>query len=131
MKRRITLLAGAMALSLVAACNRAESPEETRQDVAEARRDAAENVAEQRQETRDAVRSEAKDVNEEAQDMRAAKRERAYDTAMARVEGEYTIEKQKCEALGGDAQESCKDSAKQKYDSAKAQIEAAHQGGRS
>ena len=48
MKRRTTMLAGAMALSLIVACNRAESPEETRKDVAKAEQKAAQNVAEQR-----------------------------------------------------------------------------------
>jgi hypothetical protein len=38
-----------LAVPLVAGCNRAESPSEVQEDVAEAQRDAAENVAEERE----------------------------------------------------------------------------------
>ncbi len=131
MKHRTTMLAGAMALSLMAACNRAESPEETRKDVAKAEQNAAQNVAEERRDTQKAVQNQAKDVQKDAADMREAKSEGDYKTAMARIEGEYKIAKEKCEALSGDAQSSCKEGAKQQYDTAKAQADATHQGGRS
>lgn len=131
MKRSTTMLAGAMALSLMAACNRAESPDETRKDVAKAEQKAAANVAEERQDTQKAVQKQAKDMQKDAADMREAKSEGDYNTAMARIEGDYKIAKEKCEALSGDAQSSCKDGAKQKYDTAKAQADATYHGGRS
>ena len=131
MKRRTTMLAGAMALSLIAACNRAESPEETRKDVAKAEQKAAQNVAEERRDTQKAVANQAKDMQKDAADMREAKSDGDYKTAMARIDGEYKIAKETRAALAGLAQSRSKDVAKQKYDSDKAQADATYQGGRS
>lgn len=102
MNRVLTMLmAGAFAVSL-GACNKAENPAETRADVADAQADATENVAEAQA-----------DANENVM-------ESQEETALAKAEGEHKIATERCEAMPGDQQQTCKDEADATYEAAKA-----------
>ena len=43
-----------------------------------------------------------------------------YDVAIAQAEATMKVEKEKCDALGGDAQEACHDTAESSFEMAKA-----------
>ena len=102
MNRVLTMLmAGALAATL-GACNKAESPAETKADVAEAQSEATQDVAEAQA-----------DANKDAM-------ENNEDTAIAKAEGEHKIAIERCEALPGDQQKACKDEADATYEAAKA-----------
>lgn len=90
----LTMLAAGL-LSL-GACGNRETPADTQQDVAEASREGAEDVAEAQG---DAV-------------------EAGQDVAMAQAKADYDVAIQRCEAMQGDMQESCKREAQAALDAA-------------
>jgi hypothetical protein len=107
----LAILLSSMSLAALAGCNRAEAPADTAADVADARQDAAEDVAAARQDAADEMGSAAADMRESAQDVEEA-----------RIDGERKVALEKCEALAGDAQKACKDTADATYESAKERL---------
>jgi hypothetical protein len=120
--------AGTLAVVL-AGCNRAESPQEVSQDVAEAQADRSENVQDARvDQAQVAANTSADAVSANPDDRGAAiedRAEAAYNTKLAAAKGDHDVAKQGCEALKGDAQESCKKSAEATYEAAKASAQMA------
>ncbi len=125
------MLTPAVIASLVlglSACNKAQSPETVRADVAKAQSDA------------DAANTKA-DATVQQVEAGAAK-ERAdavakvadksvdalVDSAVTQAEGDTKIALAKCEALDGDAQKSCKDQANAHLDAVRAKAKAASTG---
>jgi hypothetical protein len=111
--RLLALMLSSLSFATLAACNRAEAPADTAADVADARQDAAEELADERKDAADAMGSAVTDI-----------RESAGDVEETRIEGERKVALEKCEALAGDAQQACKDSADATYESAKARLKA-------
>jgi len=98
--RLLAMIVSTMSLSALAACNKAEAPADTANDVAEARKDAASEMG-----------SAATDMRESAQDVEET-----------RIEGDHKVALEKCESLAGEAQKACKDSADATYESAKSRL---------
>lgn len=109
--RLLAMIVSTLSLSALAACNKAEAPADTAGDVAEARQEANEDVAEARTDAANEMGSAAADMRESAQDVEET-----------RIEGDHKVALEKCEALAGDAQKACKDSADATYESAKARL---------
>ena len=111
--KMLAVLLMATSFAALAACNKAEAPAETAADVADARKDAAKDVAEERKDAADVIGSAATDIT-------SANR----DVEEVRIEGDHKVAIEKCEALAGDAQKACKDSADATMESAKASLKA-------
>ena len=88
----------------LAACQ--ETPQETAEDVSDARVEAAEDTREARQDYVEA------DTMEDAIDERE-------DLELAAAEGAYEVAKEQCDALEGEAEEACNDEAEANYEAAK------------
>lgn len=93
---RLILTMLAAGLLTLSACGNRETPVETQQDVAEAQREGTEEVTEERADVADA----------------------AGDVAMAQAKADYDVAVQRCEAMQGDMQESCKREAQAALDAA-------------
>ncbi|HEY2779266.1 MAG TPA: hypothetical protein VGI90_00715 [Steroidobacteraceae bacterium] len=122
-KPLITLVA-ALAITIMAGCNGAKSPDSVSKDVASAQEKRASEVSDAK---RDAAKDENKaaaKVDDKSNDLNNANAKGAYDVAMAQADGDHKVAIQKCEALSGDAQKACKDQADAKYDLAKANAKA-------
>jgi hypothetical protein len=100
-------LIGAAALVALSACNNAKSPDNEAKDLAAANQSASNEVADAQ---RDAQTDASKD---------------AYSVAIAQADGDHKIALQKCEALQGHDQDSCKQQADADYEAAKANAKAA------
>jgi hypothetical protein len=105
------LLLPILAALALAGCYTAVSPSEVSQDVRDARQDAAQDVNVAR---RDAAEQRA-EANREVADQRAESASvaagGAYDVAVATAKGNHQIAIQRCEALAGEPQETCKEQA--------------------
>ena len=109
------LLAAITTISL-AGCHKAESPSEVSRDVAAAQNDAAQKV-------NDAREDAAKTVNEKGRELNNLTAKADYDVQVAKAEGAYKVEMQRCEALSGPAQTGCKNAAQAVLDASKANAE--------
>ena len=116
MKLALSCALLASALLGLSACNKAQSPDKVQADVAKAQSDAvAENAKadEQQKQVQAAV-----DKNVGA----------LVDNAVIQAEGETKVALAKCEALEGDAQKECKDTANAHMDSVREKAKAAKAG---
>ena len=122
-------LGGLLAIS---ACNRQETPSETRKDVAEAQREGNQEVAEEAAnaatvaaENREDIvgADDAAEVREARSDAMKDNADANEDVADAKAKADYDIEKQKCDALPSEQQGACNDAAEAAYDAAKARAE--------
>jgi hypothetical protein len=125
MMRGSFLLSAAVAAMLVlAGCNKAESPDKVASDVAKATESAEkkDTRAEERAEKTDAAVTNdlAKDVDK-ANDKEVRT---AADDAIIQAEGENKVALAKCEALGGDAQKTCRDQANAQFEMVKQRAKA-------
>lgn len=114
---KITVLA-VLVLGALGGCNRAESPQKTANDVAEARQDAA-------QDNRDAARDAARDVARDSANG-APTEKSEYDQAVTRAEGDHKVAIEKCEAMSGEQQKACKSRADADLETAKANAKSAY-----
>jgi colicin import membrane protein len=115
----------ASALLGLSACNKAESPDKVQADVAKAQSDAAQENA-KADEKQKQVEAEAAKDRADAQAKAADKSVGAVvDSAVTQAEGETKVALAKCEALGGDAQQACKDKANAHMDAVKEKAKAA------
>jgi hypothetical protein len=101
------ILVAALSLGL-GACDRAESPTEVREDVAEAQQDAAGEITQEQSEA-------MADSTVTMQDNR--------EIMIARAEGDHRIALERCDSMSGDAQQACKDQADAALEQARAQAE--------
>ena len=123
-KMSVSLAAAAAAMLGVAGCNKAESPAKVDSDVAKAANTAAENDVKADEREAKVEASAGADVAKEQEKADAKTADAAADTAVTQAEGDSKVALQKCEALSGDAQKSCKEQANAALDEAKARAKA-------
>jgi hypothetical protein len=117
------LLASAF-LSL-SACNKAESPDKVQADVAKAQNDAAAENAKADEKVKQVEAAAVKDRADAVAKVADKSVSAVVDSAVTQAEGETKVALAKCEALEGDAQKSCKDTANAHLDAVKAKAKAA------
>jgi hypothetical protein len=130
MMRGSFLLSAALAAMLVlAGCNKAESPDKVASDVAKATESAEKKDAraEERAEKTDAAVTN--DLSKEVDKANDKEVRTAADDAIIQAEGENKIALAKCEALGGDAQKTCRDQANAQFEMVKQRAKALKSGG--
>jgi hypothetical protein len=106
----------AAAAALLAGCNQAKSPSEVAKDVNAASHTAAERTDKAEEKAAAKVADEQKDVRSEQRDAQHVAAVQAQDVAKAEAEGAQKVALAKCQALGGDRQQACKDQANAAYD---------------
>jgi hypothetical protein len=128
MKLASTCALFASALLGLSACNKAESPDTVRADVAKAKSDAVDENAKADEKVKQVEAEAAKDRADAV--ARAADKSvgAVVDSAVVQAEGDTKIALAKCEALAGDSQRDCKESANAKMDAVKAKAKAAKSG---
>ena len=121
-----TLPMSIMALTLfcVAACNNAKSPDTVAKDVAAAEQKASNEVAESQKEASKDIGKAADKVDDKLADLNNTVAGDAYTIAVSKADGDKKVALAKCDALGGDAQKSCKQQADADYAAAKANAKA-------
>jgi hypothetical protein len=124
MQKPFISLAAALAITIMAGCNNAKSPDSVSKDVAAAQEKRASEVADAKKDASKDENKAAAKVDDKSNDLNNANAKGAYDVAMAQADGDHKVAIQKCEALSGDAQKACKDQADAKYDLAKANAKA-------
>jgi hypothetical protein len=117
------LLASAF-LSL-SACNKAEAPDKVQADVAKAQSDAAAENAKADEKVKQVEADAAKDRADALAKVADKSVGAVVDSAVTQAEGETKVALAKCEALQGDAQKSCKDTANAHLDAVKAKAKTA------
>jgi hypothetical protein len=117
------LLASAF-LSL-SACNKAESPDKVQTDVAKAQSDAAADNAKADDKVKQVEAEAAKDRADAGAKAADKSVGAVVDSAVTQAEGDTKVALAKCEALEGDAQKSCKDTANAHLDAVKAKAKTA------
>jgi hypothetical protein len=110
---------GILTTALVCGCNSAKSPAAVATDVAAARQQASTEVTDAREDAAKNVDSAAANVGGSSKDLNDASATAAYDVAVAQADGDHSIAIQRCSALTGEAQKSCKERADTDYDQAK------------
>ena len=118
----------ASALLGLSACNKAQSPDKVQADVAKAQSDAvAENAKadEQQKQVQAEAAKDRVDADAKAVDKNVGA---LVDNAVIQAEGETKVALAKCEALEGDAQKECKDTANAHMDSVREKAKAAKAG---
>lgn len=124
---KIHLIPTALVLLALTACQ--ETPQETAEDVAEARADGAEEVREAEADRAEAQRDAATDPAGptgpvmDSFDPVEDKVDADYDVAVAKAKAALDVEQEKCEAMTGDARDNCKEAAEAIYDKAVADAE--------
>ncbi len=115
----------ALTFFCAAGCNNAKSPESVAKDVAAAQQKASTEVAETQKDASQDIGKAADKVDDKLADLNNTVASNAYDIALTKAEGERKIALAKCDALGGDAQKSCKDQADADFAAVKANAKAA------
>lgn len=104
MNHATKILTGLFLAATLGACGN-ESRMETQKDVAEAKTEAAvDNMEAQREAAKEAAKT-------------------AYDLALVEADGAYKVQIERCEALEGEAQDSCKQTAEADLKAAKVSAE--------
>lgn len=124
MQKSLISLVALMAVTIMAGCNNAKSPDAVSKDVATAQEKRSAEVADAKQDAAKDENKAAAKVDDKTNDLNNVNAKGAYDVAMAQADGDHKVAIQKCEAVGGDAQKACKDQADAKYDLAKANAKA-------
>ena len=115
----------ASALLSLSACNKAESPDKVQADVAKAQSDAAAENAKADEKVKQVEAEAVKDRADAVAKVADKSVGAVVDSAVTQAEGETKVALAKCEALEGDAQKSCKDTANAHLDAVKAKAKAA------
>ena len=115
----------ASALLSLSACNKAESPEKVQENVAKAQSDAAVENAKADAKVKEVEAAAVKDRADAVAKVADKSVGAVVDSAVTQAEGETKVALAKCEALEGDAQKSCKDTANAHLDAVKAKAKAA------
>lgn len=117
MKSTNQLLAVAALGLLLTACGRPENPAETREDVAEERKEGAEDVRDAQQDAMENQADRVGDPRENAQDAAADQ----YKIDVAKADADYAVAKEKCDATSGQDKDACEARAKADHETALAQ----------
>ena len=124
-----------VSLAALGACKKQEPAEETQRDVTKAQAQKQEDVAAaQADATKDRADAQHEVAAEQKQgdpsgtaaaqkDMAQVSADDQYKISVERAEGDYKIAKEQCEALPAAQQGACKDEAKARYESAKAEAD--------
>ena len=124
------LLAAAVAAMLVlAGCNKAESPDKVASDVAKATESAEKKDARAEEKAEKTDAAVTNDLSKEVDKANDKEVRTAADDAIIQAEGENKIALAKCEALGGDAQKTCRDQANAQFEMVKQRAKALKSGG--
>jgi hypothetical protein len=115
----------ASALLGMAACNKAESPENVQADVAKAKSDALEANAKADEKVKQVEADAAKDRADALAKVADKSVGAVVDSAVTQAEGETKVALAQCEALDADAQKACKDKANAHMDAVRAKAKAA------
>jgi hypothetical protein len=115
----------ASAFLCLSACNKAESPDKVQADVAKAQNDAAAENAKADEKVKQVEAAATKDRADAVAKVADKSVGAVVDSAVTQAEGETKVALAKCEALEGDAQKSCKDTANAHLDAVKAKAKAA------
>jgi hypothetical protein len=115
----------ASAFLSLSACNKAESPDKVQADVAKAQNDAAAENAKADEKVKQVEAAAVKDRADAVAKVADKSVSAVVDSAVTQAEGETKVALAKCEALEGDAQKSCKDTANAHLDAVKAKAKAA------
>jgi len=112
MTRADYLLAAALtALLALSGCNKAESPDKVAKDVANATAEAQKRDERSEQKAEQTDARVTSDLSKQVDKANEREARAAADDAIVQAEGQNKIALAKCEALAGDAQQSCKDQA--------------------
>ena len=125
MRRALSCALLASALLCLSACNKAESPEKVQADVAKAQSNAVEENAKADEKVSQVEAEAAKDRADALAKVADKSVDAIVDSAVTQAEGETQIALAKCQALGGDAQKTCKDEANAHMDAVRAKAKAA------
>ena len=110
---------GIFTAALACGCNSAKSPAAVATDVAAARQQASTEVTDAQKDAAKNVDSAAANADGATKDVNDVGAKTAYDVAVAKADGDHNVAIQKCLALSGEAQKSCKERADAGYDQAK------------
>jgi hypothetical protein len=125
MQKSLPVLAGVLAIALLAGCNNARSPDAVANDVAAAEKKSATDVAAAEKEaSQDAAKASA-GVDDKTTALNNTEARGAYDVAMKSADGMHRVSLEKCKAFDGDPQRKCKDQADADYDAARADAKVA------
>jgi hypothetical protein len=113
---KATTILGVIALSVIAGCNQAKSPDRVQSDVTRAQESGAKDVA--RAEAQEAKTDAKQDdrVGSAVDSANAKITGASVDTALAQAEADNKVALAKCEALAGDQQKTCRDTANAQLD---------------
>ncbi len=131
---RLPAVLSAVLVLALAACQGSNDPASHAANVAETEREAAEDVRQARDDSRQRIteahedaRSEQRTMQEDAQDVqndvRRAEIQARYDQRVVEIDAAADVEKERCRALEGDAQDDCVDRAESTRDTALEQLE--------
>jgi hypothetical protein len=122
-----TLLTSAIAIAVftMTGCDHAKPPETVAKDVAKAEQQAASEVASSEKNAEKDLSKAANKVDDKLADFNNTAAKEAYNLAVAKADGNRKVALANCQALGGDAQKTCKDQAEADYGAAKANAKAA------
>jgi hypothetical protein len=121
-----TLFTSAIAIAalIIAGCDSAKSPETVAKHVDAAEQKAAAEVTKSEQAAEKDLTKAAEKVDDKVVDFNNAAAKDAYNLAVAKADGDRKVALANCQALGGDAQKTCKDQADADYSAAKANAKA-------
>jgi hypothetical protein len=114
-----------MAVFTMAGCDQAKPPETVAKDVAKAEQKAAGELASSEKNAEKDLSKAADKVDDKLADFNNTAAKDAYNLAVAKADGDRKVALANCQALGGDAQKTCKDQAEADYGAAKANAKAA------
>jgi hypothetical protein len=100
-------------------CNSAKSPAAVATDVAAARQLASTELTDARKDAAKNVDSAVANAGGSSKDLNDVGAKSEYDVAVAQADGDHNVAIQRCLALTGEAQKSCKEQADASYDQAK------------
>ena len=121
--------AAVAAMLVLAGCNKAESPDKVANDVAKATESAEKKDARAEEKAEKTDAAVTNDLSKDVDKANDKEVRTAADDAMIQAEGENKIALAKCEALGGDAQKTCRDQANAQLDMVKQRAKALKSGG--
>jgi hypothetical protein len=114
-----------IAVFTMAGCDQAKPPETVAKDVAKAEQKAAGELASSEKNAEKDLSKAADKVDDKLADFNNTAAKDAYNLAVAKADGDRKVALANCQALGGDAQKTCKDQAEADYGAAKANAKAA------
>jgi hypothetical protein len=122
-----TLLTAAIVIAVftIAGCDNAKPPDTVAKDVAKAEQKAANEVANSEKAAEKDLNKAAEKVDDKLVDFNNTAAKEAYKLAVAKADGDRKVALANCQALGGDAQKTCKEQAQADFGAAKANAKAA------